>query len=62
MLFRSVWMFVRCYVVQGGFMDGKEGLIFAIFNAQGTFCRGVKHMYHDVALEALPKTTEDVRD
>ncbi|MDP3705449.1 MAG: glycosyltransferase family 2 protein [Legionellaceae bacterium] len=41
------WMFFRCYVIQGGFIDGKSGLIFAIFNAQGSWYRGIKQLYRD---------------
>ncbi|MDF1757089.1 MAG: glycosyltransferase family 2 protein [Legionellaceae bacterium] len=48
----SVWMFVRCYIIQGGFMDGKPGLLFAIFSAQGSWYRGVKQLYKD--REQLP--------
>ena len=44
------WMFFRCYFVQRGFLDGKEGLLFALFSAQGTFYRGVKQIYPDKAL------------
>lgn len=41
------WMFFRCYVVQGGFMDGRAGLLFAIFNAEGSWYRGIKQLYLD---------------
>lgn len=41
------WMFFRCYILQRGFLDGKEGLLFAFFNAQGTFYRGIKQIYCD---------------
>ena len=41
------WMFFRCYFLQRGFLDGREGLLFAFFNAQGTFYRGIKQLYQD---------------
>lgn len=41
------WMFFRCYFLQRGFLDGREGLLFAVLNAQGTFYRGMKQLYHD---------------
>lgn len=43
----SLWMFVRCYFLQRGFLDGRAGLIFAIFNAQGSWYRGIKQIYRD---------------
>ena len=46
----TAWMFFRCYVVQRGFLDGKEGFLFAIFNAQGSFYRGIKQLYLDANL------------
>lgn len=50
----SSWMFVRCYFLQRGFLDGRAGFLFAVFNAQGAFYRAVKQAYPDVALEDLP--------
>jgi glycosyltransferase involved in cell wall biosynthesis len=49
-LLGTAWMFFRCYVVQRGFLDGKEGFLFAIFNAQGSFYRGIKQLYPDANL------------
>lgn len=43
----SLWMFTRCYIIQRGFLDGKEGLMFAIFSAQGSWYRGIKQIYKD---------------
>jgi glycosyltransferase involved in cell wall biosynthesis len=43
----TCWMFFRCYILQRGFMDGKAGFLFAIFNAQGSFYRGIKQLYPD---------------
>lgn len=50
----SCWMFFRCYFLQKGFLDGKAGFVFAIYNAHGTFYRGLKQIYPDKALEQLP--------
>ncbi|MCB1036249.1 MAG: hypothetical protein KDD47_20665, partial [Acidobacteria bacterium] len=33
---RSVWRFLRTYVFQGGFLDGKYGLVFCMLQAYGT--------------------------
>lgn len=43
----SCWMFVRCYLLQGGFLDGKPGLVFAVFQAQSSWYRGIKQLYRD---------------
>jgi len=43
----SLWMFLRCYVLQRGFLDGRSGLVVAILNAQGSFFRGIKQIYPD---------------
>jgi len=48
------WMFFRCYLLQRGFLDGRAGFLFAVFNAQGTFYRGVKQLYRDMDMEKLP--------
>ncbi len=59
-LFRTIlgtgWMFLRCYVLQFGFLDGKEGLLFALFNAQGSLYRGIKQLYPDRQIDELPDT------
>jgi glycosyltransferase involved in cell wall biosynthesis len=57
-MFSTVWMFFRCYFLQAGFLDGKEGLIFALFNAQGSLYRGIKQLYPDCQIEKLPCVTE----
>lgn len=46
-LLGTSWMFFRCYVLQRGFLDGREGFIFAVFSAQGAFYRGLKQLYVD---------------
>lgn len=41
------WLFFRTYVLQKGFLDGKEGLMFAILNMEGAYYRGMKVIYPD---------------
>lgn len=48
------WMFFRAYILQRGFMDGKEGFLLALFNAQGSFYRGIKQLYPDKNINTLP--------
>jgi glycosyltransferase involved in cell wall biosynthesis len=58
-LLGTAWMFFRCYVLQRGFLDGKPGFLFAVFNAQGTFYRGIKQLYQDSKLVQLPNIVKD---
>ena len=46
-MLRASWMFFRCYFLQFGFLDGREGLLFAFINTQGSFYRGIKQLYRD---------------
>lgn len=59
-LFSTAWMFFRCFYLQRGFLDGTAGFLLAIFNAQGTFYRGIKQIYPDVkrSLSLSPIQTE----
>lgn len=41
---RGLWSFVRTYFLRGGFLDGREGFMLAVSNAEGTYYRGVKLM------------------
>jgi len=50
----TFWMFFRCYLLQGGFMDGRTGLLFASLNAQAAFFRGIKQLYPDKNRASLP--------
>ncbi|MDA8019997.1 MAG: glycosyltransferase family 2 protein [Thermoanaerobaculia bacterium] len=36
---RSVWRFVRTYVVQGGVFDGMRGIVFCMLQAYGTYVK-----------------------
>ena len=41
----SLWRFVHGYVLRLGFLDGREGLLLAISNAQGTYYRYIKLLH-----------------
>lgn len=53
-LFSTGWMFFRCFFLQRGFLDGHEGFILAVLNAEGTFYRGIKQLYPDRRIADLP--------
>lgn len=36
-IFKGVWSFLRSYVLQQGFRDGRMGLVLAIYNSQTTY-------------------------
>ncbi|MBN2029780.1 glycosyltransferase family 2 protein [bacterium] len=42
MLFRSIHMFVRMYVLRAGFLDGMEGFLLAVFSANYVFTKYAK--------------------
>ena len=35
-------MFIRTYGLKGGFLDGRQGLMLAISNAEGTYYKYIK--------------------
>lgn len=41
---RGLWSFVRTYLLRGGFLDGREGFMLAVSNAEGTYYRCAKLM------------------
>ncbi|MBS3965238.1 MAG: glycosyltransferase family 2 protein [Methylomonas sp.] len=41
-LVHGMWAFFRTYCLRAGFMDGQQGLILAIANANGTFYKYIK--------------------
>jgi len=43
-VFHGCWAFFRTYVLRAGFLDGREGLMLAIANAEGSYYRYVKLM------------------
>ena len=43
-IFKGLWAFIRTYFLRLGFLDGQEGFLLAIANAEGTYYRYVKLM------------------
>ncbi len=41
-ILRGWWAFMRTYVLQRGFLDGREGFLLAVANAEGTYYRYMK--------------------
>ncbi len=41
---RGLWTFIRSYLLKGGFLDGREGFMLAVSNAEGTYYRHLKLM------------------
>ncbi len=54
----ALWMFVRCYVLQRGFLDGRAGFMLAILSAEGSFYRGVKQVYQDKSVLEASEVSE----
>ncbi len=48
---KGLWSFVRTYVLRRGFLDGREGFILAVANAEGTYYRQLKLMYYQQATD-----------
>ncbi len=42
---RGLWTFFRGYILKRGFLDGREGFMLAVSNAEGTYYRYIKMMY-----------------
>lgn len=40
----GLWAFIRTYVLRAGFLDGREGFMLAVSNAEGTYYRYLKLM------------------
>ena len=41
-IFRSIWTFLRIYILRFGFLDGKAGFVIAFTNMEGTLYRYLK--------------------
>jgi glycosyltransferase involved in cell wall biosynthesis len=41
---RGLWSFTRTYFLRAGFLDGREGFMLAVSNAEGTYYRYIKLM------------------
>ena len=39
---RGFWSFFRTYILRAGFLDGREGFLLAVANAEGTYYRYMK--------------------
>ena len=44
-ILHGLWTFLRGYLLKAGFLDGREGFILAVSNAEGTYYRYLKLMY-----------------
>jgi len=44
-IFSSIWAFIRTYILRRGFLDGREGLMAAIYCAEGCYYRYLKLWY-----------------
>ena len=50
----GLWAFFRTYVLRRGLLDGREGFILAVSNAEGTYYRYLKLMYLNESSAATP--------
>lgn len=41
-ILKALWIFIRGYFLKAGFLDGKQGLMLAISNAEGTYYKYLK--------------------
>jgi glycosyltransferase involved in cell wall biosynthesis len=41
-IWHGLWSFLRTYLLRGGFLDGREGFLLAVANAEGTYYRYMK--------------------
>jgi glycosyltransferase involved in cell wall biosynthesis len=44
-IWHGLWAFWRTYILRAGFLDGREGFMLAVSNAEGTYYRYLKLMY-----------------
>lgn len=51
---KGLWAFIRTYILRKGFLDGQEGLMLAISNAEGTY-----YKYAKLSLLCQQKRTAD---
>ena len=43
-ILRGGWTFLRTYLLRAGFLDGREGFMVAVYNAENTYYKYVKLM------------------
>jgi glycosyltransferase involved in cell wall biosynthesis len=48
----GLWAFIRTFFIQAGFLDGREGFILAVSNAEGVYYRYLKLMYLQEKMQA----------
>lgn len=41
----SLWSFIHTYIIRAGFLDGREGFMLAVSNAEGTYYKYIKLMF-----------------
>lgn len=56
----SMWNFFRGYVLRCGFLDGKEGFMLAVSNAEGTYYRYLKLLYLKQSFEPEMQFTKEL--
>lgn len=44
-IWHGLWAFIRIYIFKRGFLDGREGFMLALSNAEGTYYRYIKLLY-----------------
>ncbi|WP_342777833.1 glycosyltransferase family 2 protein [Paraburkholderia guartelaensis] len=57
-LLHGFWSFVRSWIIQRGFLDGKMGFVLAISNAEGTYYRYLKLMLLETQQSAASKARD----
>lgn len=59
-LLRGCWAFVRTWLLRGGLLDGQQGLMLAISNAEGVYYKYLKlwHLQRQGSASPLRKGTE----
>ncbi|EIJ43767.1 glycosyl transferase [Beggiatoa alba B18LD] len=55
-ILHGLWAFIRTYIIRLGFLDGREGFMLAVSNAEGTYYRYLKLFYcqHHASNTAQP--------
>ena len=44
-ILHGFWAFIRTYIIRAGILDGREGFILAVYNAETSYYRYIKLMY-----------------
>ena len=55
-LFFMFWAFLRTYIFKAGFMDGRMGLILALFNGQTTYYKYLRIFINQRGTSVLPNS------